>query len=274
MEDAITSESRLRSVRRRRLLPLAVVPTVVGCSAAFLSWRTSPMGSIHPLGSRSPDEQVRMEVKYVGDTACVGCHAQIADTYARHPMGRSLAPIENVPEWEGGPGDDRPHFVSKGLQYSVEYREGRVFHQEARQDASGRIIAQIDAEVQYVIGSGRQAFSYLIERDGFLFESPITRYAKDDRWGLSPGYETRTSRLDRPILPDCLFCHTNRVEQVTSAINRYRTPIFHGYAIGCERCHGPGELHVRRPTLVDGRDVTIVNPANLEPSLREAAPGR
>jgi len=209
-------------------------------------------------------------VKYVGDTACIGCHAQIADTYARHPMGRSLAPIENASELEGGPGSDRPHFVAKGLQYSVESREGRVIHQEVRQDASGRIIAQIDAEVQYVIGSGRQAFSYLIERDGFLFESPITRYAKDDRWGLSPGYETRTSTFDRPILPDCLFCHTNRVEQVTSAINRYRTPIFHGYAIGCERCHGPGELHVRRPELVDGRDVTIVNPANLEPSLRDA----
>ena len=88
---------------------------------------------------------------------------------------------------------------------------------------------------------------------------------------MSPGYETRTSRFDRPILPDCLFCHTNRVEQVTSAaINRYRTPIFHGYAIGCERCHGPGELHVQHPGLVDGRDVTIVNPANLEPSLRDA----
>ena len=145
-----------------------------------------------------------------------------------------------------------------------------MIHQETRRDASGRVIAQIEAEVQYVIGSGRQAFSYLIERDGFLFESPITWYAKDERWGLSPGYETRTSRFDRPILSECLFCHANRVERVTSAINRYRTPIFQGHAIGCERCHGPGELHVRRPTVVDGRDVTIVNPADLEPSLRDA----
>ena len=59
----------------------------------------------------------------------------------------------------------------------------------------GRTLTQIQAEVQYVIGSGRQAFSYLIEHDGFLFESPITWYAKDKRWGLSPGY----AREDVPL---------------------------------------------------------------------------
>ena len=146
-----------------------------------------------------------------------------------------------------------------------------MIHQETRRNASGATLYQNEAEVQYAIGSGRQAFSYLIERDGFLFESPITWYAHDRKWGLSPGYETRVSRFDRPILSDCLFCHANRAERVSSANNRYRTPIFfQGHAIGCERCHGPGELHVSRPEVVDGRDVTIVNPADLPPSLRDA----
>jgi Flp pilus assembly protein TadD len=45
-----------------------------------------------------------------------------------------------------------------------------------------------------------------------------------------------------------------------------------GYTIGCERCHGPGELHVRlreggRP--VEGMDDTIVNPRDLPYALRE-----
>ena len=57
----------------------------------------------------------------------------------------------------------------------------------------------------------------------------------------------------------------NRVENVAGTVNRYEPPIFRGYAIGCERCHGPGELHVRRPTMVDGRDVTIVNPVPSSP---------
>src|SRR5207249_352631 len=49
-------------------------------------------------------------------------------------------------------------------------------------------------------------------------------------------------------------------------------PMFQGYAIGCERCHGPGEVHVREREShaeVKGFDDTIVNPSRLEPVLRE-----
>ncbi len=186
-------------------------------------------------------------------------------------MGQSLAPIADAPS-SGSAGRDQPsQFDVNGLSFSVEHRGDRVIHQETRRDRSGRTITQLEAEVQHVIGSGRQAFSYLIERDGFLYESPMTWYAKDRRWGLSPGYETRPSRFDRPILSECLFCHSNRVELVEGTINRYRTPVFAaGHAIGCERCHGPGGLHVLGQKIVDGQDATIVNAANLEPSLRDA----
>jgi len=268
MEHAVPAESKLRTARRGRLL--AAVLSVVGSWALFLTWRTSPDGNVHLPDARSVYENTRPGVKYLGDAACIRCHAEIAETYRRHPMGRSLTPVALAPSSEAGPESSRPQFEAQGLLYSVEHQGGRVFHREARHDASGRTIAQIQAEVQYIIGSGRQAFSYLIERDGFLFESPITWYAKDRRWGLSPSYETRNYHFERPILSECLFCHANRAERVTSAINRYRTPVFQGHAIGCERCHGPGELHVRRPTVVDGRDTTIVNPADLEPSIRDA----
>jgi len=270
MDQAVPCESELRTPRRRRLLLLAAVLSLVGSSTLFLTWRTSPKGDVRRVGARSLYENTRPGVKYVGDAACVRCHAEIAETYRRHPMGRSLTPIALATSLGAGPDSSRPQFEAQGLLYSVEHQGGRVFHREARLDASGRTIAQVRTEVQYVIGSGRQAFSYLIERDGFLFESSITWYARDRQWGLSPSYETRNYHFERPILSECLFCHANRAERVTSAINRYRTPIFQGHAIGCERCHGPGELHVRRPNLVDGLDVTIVNPANLEPSRRDA----
>ena len=187
------------------------------------------------------------------------------------PWANPLRPIADARSLGATAVTSQPQFDVNGLSFSVTHHGDRVFHQEIRRDQSGRTIAQIEAEVQYVIGSGRQAFSYLIERDGFLYESPITWYAKDRRWGLSPGYESRASRFDRPILSECLFCHSNRAERVAGTINRYRTPVFEaGHAIGCERCHGPGELHVLSPKVVDGRDVTIVNPADLEPSLRDA----
>ena len=52
-----------------------------------------------------------------------------------------------------------------------------------------------DLPIRYVIGSGRFSRSYLIERDGFLYESPATWYAARPGWGLSPGYDDTTRGL-------------------------------------------------------------------------------
>jgi hypothetical protein len=131
----------------------------------------------------------------------------------------------------------------------------------------------MEAEVQYVVGSGQRARSYLINRDGYLFASPLSWYSQKSIWDLSPGYASNNPHFGRPIGPDCLFCHANQVEPVAHTENRYRQPLFRGTAIGCERCHGPGELHVqRRESNEDfaGMDDTIVNPRHLAQELREA----
>jgi hypothetical protein len=271
MEHEISPGAELGMPRRQRLLLLAAVSIIVAASGAFLAWRASPGKRVDPLEFRSPYQNTRLGVAYVGDAVCSRCHGEIAQSYRQHPMGRSLCNISDAASLGADPGIENSQFDVNGLSFSIERQGNRVIHQETRRDASGHTITQVQAEVQYVVGSGRQAFSYLIEHDGFLYESPITWYAKDKRWGLSPGYAARTSRFDRPILSECLFCHSNRVERVSGTINKYRTPVFTaGHAIGCERCHGPGELHVRRPTVIDGRDVTIVNPADLAPSLRDS----
>ena len=182
-------------------------------------------------------------------------------------MGRSFAPIREVLGDEGRPWrSGRTLFEVQGLQYSIEIRDGHVFHQETRRDVAGRTIARTEGEVQFTLGSGRQGTAYLIDHDGFLFESPITWYSRKERWDLSPGFEGTNYHFDRPINRNCLFCHANRVETRPGSINGYRVPIFQGHAIGCERCHGPGELHLERPALVDGKDTTIVNPIDLEPA--------
>jgi hypothetical protein len=185
-------------------------------------------------------------------------------------MGRSLAPISERDTPVNSAEDGHPLFESQGLEYSIEKRDGRVFHQEARRDASGRIVTRTEAEVQYVLGSGRQGLAYLAERDGFLFESPITWFSQKRQWGLSPGFEVANYHFDRPIRPGCLYCHANRAISVPGPINQFRPPIFLGHSIGCERCHGPGELHAKGTAAKGGAGPTIVNPALLEPSLRDA----
>ncbi len=249
---------------------VATVALVLGLSAAILRWRTSRDVDTRPGEAGSFYMNTRASVKYVGDAACVRCHRDIAESYRRHPMGRSLSPIDASPARRPDEVELPARFEVQGLEYSIEAEDGRVIHRETRRDRDGPIIAENQAEVRYVLGSGKQAFGFLIDRDGFLFESPVTYYVRERRWGLSPGYEKRNRHFHRPILADCLFCHTNRVEPVPGTVNRYNSPIFRGHAIGCERCHGPGELHLRRPAVVNGIDRTIVNPANLEPALRDA----
>jgi Tfp pilus assembly protein PilF len=269
VERAFESESRSTRMRNPQIILLATVLAVVSCWMVFVSRPVVKTASVGGKDPASPYLNTETAVKYLGDGACVGCHAKSTETFRQHPMGRSLAPIAEGSAPKGDEGTGRTLFEREGLQYSIERRDGRVFHQETRRDASGRIVSRSEAEVQFVVGSGRQGASCLIEHDGFLFESPLTWYSRKQQWDLSPGFEAFNHHFDRPIQRNCLFCHTNRVEPMAGPINRYRPPIFQGHAIGCERCHGPGELHVARPMIVDGKDMTIVNPADLAPTLRD-----
>jgi Tfp pilus assembly protein PilF len=262
--------------RRGRLIVLSVLSALGLATAAGSVWRSSWVGSLigrgtgpaaRPLAAGSPFRNIRPGVGYVGDAACARCHAEIARTYRNHPMGRSLHDLKLARIPDTAP----PAFQAQGLEYSVERRADRVFHKETRRDAGGRVVSEVEAEARYVIGSGEQALAFLLERgDGHLFQSPITWYSAKQRWDLSPGYEADNLHFERFIKPTCLFCHSNRFDHVEGTENRYRPPIFRGHAIGCERCHGPGELHVRQPEPAGDERPTIVNPARLSPALREA----
>ncbi len=216
---------------------------------------------------------VRPDVQYVGDAVCAECHRAITDAYAKHPMGRSLAPIATVAQQQHyDPAHNNP-FNAIGAQFRVDSRDGRVVHKQAYVNTQGRVVAEGECEVQFVIGSGTRTFSYLIEREGCVFESPITWYSQKGQWGLSPGYGGDFGHFERPAKPACLFCHANAVKPVEHTTNRYEQPVFRGMTIGCERCHGPGDLHVRQTRTGEGRDIrgeTIVNPSKLEPYLRDA----
>jgi len=221
----------------------------------------------------TPFLNVRPEVNYVGDEACAGCHEGHAKTFRAHPMGRSLAPLSAAAPVERYDASAGNPFATANLRYEVERRGERVWHQEKAADGQGQMLWQQQAEVQLALGSGERGRSYLFNQDGFLFMSPMTWFPLKGKWDLSPGYDTINAHFSRPITHSCLFCHSNRAQYDPKTINRYASPTFQGYAIGCERCHGPGELHVqhrRADEKVTGVDYTIVNPRHLEHPLREA----
>jgi tetratricopeptide (TPR) repeat protein len=185
-------------------------------------------------------------------------------------MGRSLTPIDSAPSAVQGEEVARDLFEAQGFVYSVVRRGGRTFHRQTRRHPQGRVVAQVEREVRFVLGSGSRGLSFLVDWDGYLSQSPISWYAQRRRWDLSPGYESLSAHFERPINPECLFCHANKVEHVPGTESRYRQPTFQGHAIGCERCHGPGERHALQPIAPPQTEPTIVNPRKLDPGLREA----
>jgi len=165
-------------------------------------------------------------------------------------------------------------FESLGFEFRVEHRDDRLLHRVRRRAGNGKVLVDNLEPVEFVLGSGRRGHSYLISRAGYMFESPISWFTQKQRWDLSPSFE-RLYPPDRVIEPSCLFCHANPAQVLEAGSNHYDTPVFrHGTSIGCERCHGPGELHAAARAggddIARSGDDTIVNPRNLEPALREA----
>jgi hypothetical protein len=271
--------------RRASLARLGLVGLVGICLGAIglalaVRYRRAPDGAA-AAGSEgdprltypTPYRNVRPDVRYVGDAACAECHAAVAESYRHHPMGQSLAPVAERPPLESYDRTANNPFSKLGFEFSCEAPPGRMIHRAVRRDGAGGTAAELVTEIGYVLGSGTRGRAYLWERDGYLFQSPLSWYTQKHGWDMSPGFETKYPQ-ERGVTAACLFCHSNHVDAVESTRTHYRSPIWHGYAIGCERCHGPGEFHVaaRREAVAPAGDFddTIVNPRRLEPALRDA----
>jgi predicted CXXCH cytochrome family protein len=218
-----------------------------------------------------PREKVSANPEYVGVAVCAECHPAEYRTY--RGTAHSLALSE--PDTNAEPPDGSFHHAASGRNYTV-YREGgHLRHRETARDATGAEYVAADYPVRYLIGSGRHTRSYLIQDDGFMFESPITWYASRQAWDMSPGYDRPNHRgFERAADATCLFCHVGRV---TATGLDYQRLAIAEQPIGCERCHGPGSLHaVEERAARDGVDRphrkhgTIVQPARLTRPLAEA----
>ncbi|HZY87379.1 MAG TPA: tetratricopeptide repeat protein [Gemmataceae bacterium] len=211
-----------------------------------------------------PYRNVNPDVRYVGDAQCVGCHEEIAKSYAGHPMGRSLAPAADLIGRQRYSPDSNNPFDALGRRFRADPQGQRLWHRQAVHDEAGKPVAELSQEVRWVIGSGTKGYSYLSERDGYLFQTPISWFSQKQRWDLSPGFGPSVLAA-REVPASCLFCHADRLREHPEHPDRFLPPVFEGHSIGCERCHGPGELHAR-----GDMDHAIVNPARLPPALRDA----
>jgi tetratricopeptide repeat protein/cytochrome c554/c'-like protein len=219
----------------------------------------------------------RPGVEYVGDEACGKCHSTIYAEFKRTGMGRSVS----VPSAEDARELAKPAtIINRKLNrtYSIYARDGKVFHEESESDSKGHITFSETHEIAYSVGAGDVGKSYLVAKGDALFVSPISYYKRINGWDLSPGYADGIFHgFTRRVVDLCVDCHTGMPQPVPGSHNRFQQPPFRFLTVGCERCHGPGAIHVQQrmqEAAFDGPgqesfDYSIVNPRKLGPEVRD-----
>ena len=205
-------------------------------------------------------------VGYVGSKMCAGCHAEIYRSYLRTAMGRSVTKASS--ETLSAPVAVQSQALDRLFTVS---RDASGLYQTESQEAGGRKVFENKQRIEYVIGSGENGKSYVVRRGDYLFQAPLSYYTKIQKWDLSPGFESSDQGFNRPIYDACITCHAGRPQPIPRRDGLYRNPAFLELAIGCENCHGPGQLHVaeRSRGHAASPDTSIVNPARLPARLAE-----
>jgi tetratricopeptide (TPR) repeat protein len=212
-------------------------------------------------------KNIKEDVKYVGDEECYDCHSDIYKSFKQNGMGRSFYLPANDNMIEDFQRNNVIYDKKSNLYYKMFQSGDEYFQMEYRLDEKKNKTHELIRKFHYVIGSGNQTRSYITVENGFLYEMPVTWYTIKKKWDLSPGYEKNNLRFSRPIRQECINCHNSLADYVDYSDNRYKGKIPLG--IGCERCHGPGELHVNYQTDKEnaaktGYDSNIVNPKHLD----------
>ncbi|MFN3528471.1 MAG: tetratricopeptide repeat protein [Bacteroidia bacterium] len=211
------------------------------------------------------------EAQYVGKEACRGCHADIYDSFLQTGMGRSFGEA-NLERSKADWGPDHLVYDDKlDLYYQPFVRDSGLYVREFRLRERDTLHNRVE-RISYVVGSGQHTNSHLLNINGYVYQMPITYYTQEGKWDLPPGFDGgANSRFSRSIQTECMTCHNAYPQQLPGSEHKY-LKIQEG--IDCERCHGPGSLHIaekmagNRVDTSKGLDYSIVNPRRLPVTLQ------
>jgi hypothetical protein len=197
----------------------------------------------------------------VGSQACASCHAAIYRSFMRTQMAQSSGRVGTAEPKEQF---DRTQFrdSSGAFAYTVG-RDASGYYFGFRQQGTSKPI-EGRRPLDYFVGSGTAARSYIINVDGFLYEAPVAYFRSLGAWKSAPGVaQFDYPYLTRPILQGCLLCHASGIRRIAGTQNAYASPPFSEGGVACERCHGPGSDHI-------STGKPMVNPAKLGPAARDS----
>jgi len=205
-------------------------------------------------------------VAYVGGKKCYTCHKNLSHSFRQSEMARSFEKltadniIENylqtVPVY-----DEASNFYYKMFE-----ENGKFYQEEYRLDNEDNVLSSRSMEAQYTIGSGNNLRMYFNNINGRFYQLPLTWNTYKQSWVMSPGFrEHGNLRFSRFATDKCLHCHNSYLTVNPKSIDQFEEPFSIG--IDCERCHGPGEIHIKQINNTLGsipeNSRTIVNPSTL-----------
>src|SRR5215468_2009787 len=206
---------------------------------------------------------------YVEPGACAECHREIAESYGRTAMARTFGAVQSendFPELKRGA---FRHDASEEF-FTVYARDGRPYIRRHQAGFDGAMTNVFEARVDYRIGSGNHARSYISRtKAGELIELPGSWYAGNGGyWAMSPGYDRPDhAGFSRKIGYRCMSCHNRYIQTQSDALEENaRFPDRLPEGIDCQRCHGPGKAHLEAARLgapAERVRSAIINPARL-----------
>jgi tetratricopeptide (TPR) repeat protein len=189
--------------------------------------------------------------------SCRPCHAGIVDSFLKTGKGRSFYKADKNLIFENW--KTKPVYDPKSDFYYLPFRSDSLFWvKEFRLEGRDTTHSRIE-KIDFFIGSGNQTRSYLFQRNGYLFEIPITWYSKKKIWDLSPGYANgHNSRFDREVGSECMACHNAGFQEVPNSFNRYK---HFGATLSCNNCHGDTRNHLEEMNRSGGKskDIKLVS---------------
>ena len=209
-------------------------------------------------------------VAYIGMETCKGCHSNIHETFQHTGMGQSFDKA-SPKKSQASYGDHAVVYDEQSdFYYNPYFRDSLLFIMEYRLDGKDTIHKRIE-QIDYIVGSGHHTNSHILDINGYVFQAPITFYTQEQKWDMAPGFEKENLRFSRILTTECLTCHNHYPTPAAGSLNKYeQMPT----GIECERCHGPGAVHVKEKlagNIIDTSkyiDYSIVNPKDLSRDLQ------
>lgn len=209
--------------------------------------------------------------RYVGINACKQCHIDKYENFIQTGMGKSFDVASHAKSSAKMDKHTVVYDAYSNFYYHPFWDKDSLKIMEFRLNGKDTSYKRIE-KVDYIIGSGQHTNSHLYQVNGLLRQMPLTYYTQKGTWDLPPGFEKGfNTRFNRVIGLECMTCHNSFPEFKEGSENKY-SALPHG--INCERCHGPGSIHVREKmagNLVDTAksiDYSIVNPGKLSIDLQ------